>query len=209
MSFHGVVRWPLLLGAAIIASLVCSAEAAAQNHDRHAAENRLETLREKVRQAMLDLYMENAKVHLDDRLALIGNGAQQSVGTASPAPAPEMPFGRLEAFGREDTAQELTEASIEESDKMIDQIERAVVSETKRSMFRALTRLRGATISSYDGMANAQSANVANYAKSKSWTKKHKLKHLAKQEEDVEKWAFPKDAEEVTRMAPGPAPAGF
>merc|ERR1711865_1048250 len=74
---------------------------------------------------------------------------------------------------------------------MVDQIERAVVSETKRSMFRALTRLRGATIANFDGMANAQSANVDQYARKKVWTKTHELNHLANQEGDVKKWAFP------------------
>merc|ERR1719156_312127 len=37
----------------------------------------------------------------------------------------EMPYGELEPFGREDTAQELTESSIKESDEMVDQLERA------------------------------------------------------------------------------------
>jgi len=102
-----------------------------------------------------------------------------------------IPFGSLEAFGREDTASELTDASITESNAMVDQIEEAVVAETKRSMFRALTRLRGATIANFDGMANAQSANVAQYAKDKQWTQTHELNHLAKQEANVGKWAFP------------------
>merc|ERR1719313_1862575 len=39
----------------------------------------------------------------------------------------EMPYGELEPFGREDTAQELTESSIKESDEMVDQLERAEV----------------------------------------------------------------------------------
>merc|ERR1719428_1216306 len=43
----------------------------------------------------------------------------------------EMPYGELEPFGREDTAQELTEASIRESDEMVDQLERAEVAEEK------------------------------------------------------------------------------
>merc|ERR1719335_583873 len=55
-----------------------------------------------------------------------------------------MPYGELEPFGREDTAAELTEDSISESNKMVDQIEKAEVAEEKRSVFRALTRLRGA-----------------------------------------------------------------
>merc|ERR1719163_1317622 len=50
----------------------------------------------------------------------------------------EMPYGELEPFGREDTAQELTEQSVKESDEMVDQLERAEVAEEKRSVFRAL-----------------------------------------------------------------------
>merc|ERR1719316_1626631 len=75
----------------------------------------------------------------------------------------DMPYGELEAFGREDTAQELTDASIQESDKMVDQIERAEVAEEKRSVFRALTRLRGAAITSYDGVARSQTGNIDEY----------------------------------------------
>merc|ERR1712203_467136 len=43
-----------------------------------------------------------------------------------------MPYGELEPFGREDTAQELTRGSIRESDEMVDQLERAEVAEEKR-----------------------------------------------------------------------------
>merc|ERR1719424_1318910 len=46
-----------------------------------------------------------------------------------------MPYGELEPFGREDTAQELTEDSIKQSDEMVDQLERAEVSEEKRAVF--------------------------------------------------------------------------
>jgi hypothetical protein len=57
---------------------------------------------------------------------------------AAPASAPssgsspveidtEMPYGELEPFGREDTAQELTDHSVQESDEMVDQLERAEV----------------------------------------------------------------------------------
>merc|ERR1719272_942395 len=134
---------------------------------------------------MMELYMENAKEG-EDKMALLAS--KSKVGKA-------LPFGQLESFGREDTAAELTDASIGESNAMIDQIEKAVVAETKRSMFRALTRLRGATIASYDGMANAQSANIDQYAKLKAWTKAHDLNHLANQEANVESWAFPNEGQ--------------
>lgn len=103
----------------------------------------------------------------------------------------EVPFGTLEPFGREDTANELTEQSIKESDAMVDQMERAEVAEEKRSVFRALTRLRGAAITSFDGVARSQTGNIDEYNHKNQWRAKHPLKHLAQEEADSSKWAFP------------------
>lgn len=107
----------------------------------------------------------------------------------------QMPYGDLEPFGREDTAQELTESSIKESDSMVDQLERAEVAEEKRSVFRALTRLRGAAITSFDGVARSQTGNIDEYNKITKWRKSHPLHHLADEESDVSKWAFPDNAD--------------
>merc|ERR1719510_341909 len=103
----------------------------------------------------------------------------------------QMPYGDLEPFGREDTAQELTESSIRESDAMVDQLERAEVAEEKRAVFRALTRLRGAAITSFDGIARGQTGNIDQFAKANKWREAHPVKHLAQEEADVSKWAFP------------------
>lgn len=103
----------------------------------------------------------------------------------------ELPYGDLEPFGREDTAQELTEASIRESDAMVDQLERAEVAEEKRAVFRALTRLRGAAITSYDGVARSQTGNIDQFARANQWRSVHPVQHLANQESDISKWAFP------------------
>uniref|UniRef100_A0A7S0ZXZ0 Uncharacterized protein n=1 Tax=Noctiluca scintillans TaxID=2966 RepID=A0A7S0ZXZ0_NOCSC len=107
----------------------------------------------------------------------------------------EMPFGELEPFGREDTAQELTEQSVKESDGMVDQLERAEVSEEKRAVFRALTRLRGEAITSFDGIARSQTGNIDQYSKTNKWRQTHPLHHLANEEADVSKWAFPDAAD--------------
>jgi len=107
----------------------------------------------------------------------------------------QMPYGDLEPFGREDTAQELTESSVRESDGMVDQLERAEVAEEKRSVFRALTRLRGAAITSFDGVARSQTGNIDEYNKVHKWRKTHPLHHLADEESDVAKWAFPDNAD--------------
>jgi len=106
-----------------------------------------------------------------------------------------MPYGELEPFGREDTAQELTEQSVKESDEMVDQLERAEVAEEKRAVFRALTRLRGAAITSFDGVARAQTGNIDEYNKIHKWRRTHPLHHLADEESDITKWAFPNDAD--------------
>merc|ERR1719235_2478772 len=107
----------------------------------------------------------------------------------------QMPYGDLEPFGREDTAQELTESSVRESDAMVDQLERAEVAEEKRAVFRALTRLRGAAITSFDGVARAQTGNIDEYNKVHKWRQTHPLRHLADEESDVAKWAFPDNAD--------------
>jgi hypothetical protein len=107
----------------------------------------------------------------------------------------EMPYGELEPFGREDTAQELTDHSVQESDEMVDQLERAEVAEEKRAVFRALTRLRGAAITSYDGIARAQTGNIDEYNHLHKWRETHPLHHLADEESDVSKWAFPDNAD--------------
>merc|ERR1719473_336502 len=76
---------------------------------------------------------------------------------------------------------------------MIDQIEVAQGAESKRAVNRALTRLRGTTIASYDGMAKGHMANVDAYNKEHKWRKEHTIKHLAEEEADTDKWAFHKE----------------
>merc|ERR1719456_1780380 len=142
----------------------------------------------------------NGQLH--DYLVADDSGADSAPAEA-PAAAPahavdidtEMPYGELEPFGREDTAQELTDQSIQESDEMVDQLERAEVAEEKRAVFRALTRLRGAAITSFDGIARSQTGNIDEYNHNHKWRKTHPLQHLADEESDVSRWAFPKNAD--------------
>jgi len=126
---------------------------------------------------------DKVKERRDDAVITSGNGGID-VDTA-------MPYGDLEPFGREDTAQELTESSIKESDEMVDQLEKAEVAEEKRAVFRALTRLRGAAIASFDGIARSQTGNIDEFSRTHSWRESHPLHHLAMEESDISKWAFP------------------
>jgi len=125
-----------------------------------------------------------------------GEDAEPTAAAAAPMEIDtEMPYGELEPFGREDTAQELTDQSIQESDEMVDQLERAEVAEEKRAVFRALTRLRGAAITSFDGIARSQTGNIDEYNHLHKWRETHPLHHLADEESDVSKWAFPDNAD--------------
>lgn len=114
---------------------------------------------------------------------------------AAPDTDVAMPYGGLEPFGREDTAKELTDSSIRESDAMVDQLERAEVAEEKRAVFRALTRLRGAAITSFDGVARAHTGNLDEYARKNQWRDQHPLAHLADEESDTSRWAFPEKSD--------------
>lgn len=108
---------------------------------------------------------------------------------------PQLPFGDMEPFGREATAQHLTEDSIMQSNAMVDQIEKAELAEEQRSVFRALTRLRGAALASFDGIARSATGNIQEYATRNQWRDNHPVTHLAEEEGDVEKWAFPSNAD--------------
>merc|ERR1719253_1549523 len=162
----------------------------------------IERLREQVgKYEALD--KEDEKEAVAKRNEAVQDGGDAAVGQESVTPVEEkgididtqLPYGDLEPFGREDTAQELTEGSIRESDGMVDQLERAEVSEEKRAVYRALTRLRGAAITSFDGIARSQTGNIDEYNKIHKWRRTHPLHHLADEESDISKWAFPDNAD--------------
>ena len=58
----------------------------------------------------------------------------------------EMNFNKFAPFGKEDTAKELQDHASKTQDTLVDAVENAEVAEIKRAVFRALTRLRAATI---------------------------------------------------------------
>mmetsp|Transcript_107102 Transcript_107102/g.218480 ORF Transcript_107102/g.218480 Transcript_107102/m.218480 type:complete len:108 (+) Transcript_107102:2-325(+) len=106
-----------------------------------------------------------------------------------------MNFNKIAPFGKEDTAKELQDHAAKTQDTLVDAVENAEVAEIKRAVFRALTRLRGAAITSFDGVARSQTGNIDQYSKEHKWRSSHPLHHLAQEESDVGKWAFPSNAD--------------
>merc|ERR550514_2511213 len=65
----------------------------------------------------------------------------------------EVNFNKIAPFGKEDTAHELQSHASKTQDTLVDAVENAEVAEIKRAVFRALTRLRAATIKEFDTIA--------------------------------------------------------
>merc|ERR1719487_3005684 len=74
--------------------------------------------------------------------------------------APEAPevkgAAQISPFGKEDTASELTAHAERTQDTLVDAVENAEVAEVKRAVFRALTRLRAASIKEFDTIARLE-----------------------------------------------------
>merc|ERR1719487_2042675 len=68
----------------------------------------------------------------------------------------EMNFNKIAPFGKEDTAKELQDHAAKTQDTLVDAAENAEVAEIKRAVFRALTRLRAATIKEFDTIARLE-----------------------------------------------------
>lgn len=81
--------------------------------------------------------------------------------------APEEPEAKgaaqISPFGKEDTASELTAHAERTQDTLVDAVENAEVAEVKRAVFRALTRLRAASIKEFDTIARLETQAIDEY----------------------------------------------
>merc|ERR1711907_351581 len=84
----------------------------------------------------------------------------------------EMNFNKIAPFGKEDTAKELQE--------------NAEVAEIKRAVFRALTRLRAATIKEFDTIARLETQAIDAYNDAHHYRAENPLTHLHEDEAPVE-----------------------
>ena len=75
----------------------------------------------------------------------------------------EMNFNKIAPFGKEDTAKELQDHTAKTQDTLVDTVENAEVAEIKRATFRALTRLRAATIKEFDAIARLETQDIVAY----------------------------------------------
>eukprot|EP00928_Gymnodinium_smaydae_P028089 TRINITY_DN2151_c0_g1_i1.p1 TRINITY_DN2151_c0_g1~~TRINITY_DN2151_c0_g1_i1.p1 ORF type:complete len:342 (-),score=110.80 TRINITY_DN2151_c0_g1_i1:53-1006(-) len=98
----------------------------------------------------------------------------------------EMNFNRIAPFGKEDTAKELQSHAAKTQDTLVDAVENAEVAEIKRAVFRALTRLRAATIKEFDTIARLETQAIDAYNDAHHYRAENPLAHLHEDEAPVE-----------------------
>jgi hypothetical protein len=98
----------------------------------------------------------------------------------------EMNFNKIAPFGKEDTARELQDHAAKTQDTLVDAVENAEVAEIKRAVFRALTRLRAATIKEFDTIARLETQAIDAYNDAHHYRGENPLSHLHEDEAPVE-----------------------
>jgi outer membrane murein-binding lipoprotein Lpp len=98
----------------------------------------------------------------------------------------EMNFNKIAPFGKEDTAKELQDHASKTQNTLVDAVENAEVAEIKRAVFRALTRLRAATIKEFDTIARLETQAIDAYNDAHHYRAENPLAHLHDDEAPVE-----------------------
>jgi septal ring factor EnvC (AmiA/AmiB activator) len=98
----------------------------------------------------------------------------------------EMNFNKIAPFGKEDTAKELQDHASKTQNTLVDAVENAEVAEIKRAVFRALTRLRAATIKEFDTIARLETQAIDAYNDAHHYRAENPLAHLHEDEAPVE-----------------------
>merc|ERR1719195_1581440 len=98
----------------------------------------------------------------------------------------EMNFNKIAPFGKEDTAKELQDHAAQTQNTLVDAVENAEVAEIKRAVFRALTRLRAATIKEFDTIARLETQAIDAYNDAHHYSAENPLAHLHEDEAPVE-----------------------
>jgi len=98
----------------------------------------------------------------------------------------ETNFDKIAPFGKEDTAQELQDHAAKTQDTLVDAVENAEVAEIKRAVFRALTRLRAASVKEFDTIARLETQAIDAYNDAHHYRAENPLDYLHKDEAPVE-----------------------
>jgi len=106
---------------------------------------------------------------------------------ASQAPQAEQGVqgAKIAPFGKEDTAAELQNHAAKTQDTLVDAVENAEVAEIKRAVFRALTRLRAASIKEFDTIARLETQAIDEYNDAHHYRAENPLSYIHNDEPQV------------------------
>jgi len=110
---------------------------------------------------------------------------QQAAGPIPGAAPGTVTVARIAPFGKEDTATELTKHAERTQDTLVDAVENAEVAEVKRAVFRALTRLRAASIKEFDTIARLETQAIDEYNDAHHYRAENPLSYLHSSEARV------------------------
>lgn len=117
--------------------------------------------------------------------------AAQPAGNAAEQLAQAGPEGaRISPFGKEDTAEELTQHAVATQDTLVDAVENAEVAEVKRAVFRSLTRLRAASIKEFDTIARLETQAFDEYNDAHHYRAENPLEYIHSAEPKVKEDKF-------------------
>merc|ERR1719217_1318667 len=112
-----------------------------------------------------------------------GNSTSNTSGSASLSSVPS--GTAIAPFGKEMTSRELQNHAARTQDTLVDAIENAEVAEIKRSVFRALTRLRAAEIKEFDTIARLETQAIDEYNDNHQYRKENPLEYIGSSEPKV------------------------
>jgi len=95
--------------------------------------------------------------------AAAAGGADAATGGDAAAAPMRGDYAKIAPFGKEDTSKELQDHAARTQDTLVDAVENAEVAEIKRAVFRALTRLRAASIKEFDTIARLETQAIDEY----------------------------------------------
>jgi len=101
------------------------------------------------------------------------------------SPAQGVQGARIAPFGKEDTAAELQNHAAKTQDTLVDAVENAEVAEIKRAVFRALTRLRAASIKEFDTIARLETQAIDEYNDAHHYRAENPLSYIHSDEPKV------------------------
>ena len=112
-------------------------------------------------------------------------GAGVAGAAAADAPAGRGEYAKIAPFGKEDTSKELQDHAARTQDTLVDAVENAEVAEIKRAVFRALTRLRAASIKEFDTIARLETQAIDAYNDAHHYRGENPLAYLHDDEQAV------------------------